>query len=185
MSHTMTARSQSATEPQGPAVPRSIRWAAHAAAWSLLPSGLWRCAIAFGMPSGFGEGTPLHESNFPGWTSLNLIALSVFAECLGLLTLGLVQPWGERVPPWVPLLGGRKVPVLAAVVPAALGAAAVTVITSMAACGGWSGEMAADDAPKGGSAWLMTACYVPLLAWGPLLAVVTVAYYRRRRATGS
>ncbi|MFI0710782.1 hypothetical protein ACH4SK_09030 [Streptomyces inhibens] len=41
--------------------------------------------------------------------------------------------------------------------------------------------MADPSAPKGGSAVLMTACYLPLLAWGPLLAVVTVAYYRRRR----
>ncbi|MEV0989558.1 hypothetical protein [Streptomyces sp. NPDC049949] len=30
--------------------------------------------------------------------------------------------------------------------------------------------------------WVMTACYMPLVAWGPLLAFVTVAYHRRRRA---
>lgn len=171
--------------PTAPAVPRAIRWAAHAVPLTLLPSGLWRCAIAVGMPSGFGEGSELHASNFPGWTSLNLVALSVFAECLGLLALGLIGAWGERVPRWVPVLGGRNIPVLAAVVPAALGAAAVTVIAGMAACGGWQGQFEAADAPKGASAWLMTACYVPLLAWGPLLAVVTVAYYRRRRAAGA
>lgn len=55
----------------------------------------------------------------------------------------------------------------------------------MAACGGRQGRFEAADAPKGGSAWLMTACYVPLPAWGPLLAVVTVAYCRRRRAAGA
>lgn len=27
---------------------------------------------------------------------------------------------------------------------------------------------------------LMIACYTPLLLWAPLLAAVTVAYYRRR-----
>lgn len=27
----------------------------------------------------------------------------------------------------------------------------------------------------------MNACYVPMLLWGPLLAVVTVAYCVRRR----
>jgi hypothetical protein len=27
---------------------------------------------------------------------------------------------------------------------------------------------------------LFYACYTPLLLWGPLLAAVTVAYYRRR-----
>ncbi|WP_091105583.1 hypothetical protein [Micromonospora citrea] len=31
------------------------------------------------------------------------------------------------------------------------------------------------------SYWVMTLCYAPLLLWGPLLAVVTFAYYRRRR----
>ncbi|AZS72393.1 hypothetical protein DDE74_16750 [Streptomyces lydicus] len=39
-------------------------------------------------------------------------------------------------------------------------------------------------APKGAAAWLMTACYLPLLAWGPLLGWVTVAYCRRRRKAG-
>ncbi|KOY55036.1 hypothetical protein [Streptomyces sp. XY332] len=169
------------TRPDRPVVSRPIRWAAHAAALSLVPSGLWRCAVALGMPSGFGEGSDLHEGNFPGWTSLYLIALSVFAECLGLLTLGLIRPWGERVPRWIPVLGGRRIPALAAVVPAAGGAAVLTAITTLAACGGWNEEMRAADAPKGASAWLMTACYLPLLAWGPLLAVVTIAYYRRRR----
>jgi hypothetical protein len=28
--------------------------------------------------------------------------------------------------------------------------------------------------------WLLTACYLPVAAWGPLLGVVTVHYYRRR-----
>ncbi|MEU4211088.1 hypothetical protein AB0F13_14020 [Streptomyces sp. NPDC026206] len=180
-----TPRPTAPTAPAAQDVPRAIRWAAHAAALTLVPSGLWRCAIAFGMPSGFAEGSELHESNFPSWTSLNLIALSVFAECLGLLTLGLVHAWGERVPRRVPVLGGRNIPVLAAVVPASLGAAVVTALTMMAACGGWQDQMHTAEAPTGGSAWLMTACYVPLLAWGPLLAVVTVAYYRRRRATGA
>ncbi len=168
-----------------PDVSRAVRWAAHGAALSLVPSGLWRCAVAFGMPSGFAGGNPLHQSNFPGWTSLYLIGLSAFAECLGLLTLGLIQPWGERVPPWVPFLGGRRVPVLAAVVPAALGAAALTALTVTAACGGWQEEMRAADAPKGWSAWIMTVCYLPMLAWGPLLGLVTVAYYRRRRSSGT
>ncbi|MGY5080043.1 hypothetical protein ACWIGX_23650 [Streptomyces nigrescens] len=166
-----------------PIVPRAVRWAAHAAPLTLLPSGLWRCAIAFGMPSGFGASDPMHRSNFPGWTSLYLIGLSLVAEGLGLLTLGLVRPWGERVPRWVPVLGGRNVPVPAAVVPASLGAAAVTVITVLSSFG-WDEEMADPTAPKGAAAWLMTACYLPLLAWGPLLGWVTVAYYRRRRKAG-
>ena len=34
------------------------------------------------------------------------------------LTFGLIRPWGERFPRWVPVLRGRRVPVALAVVPA-------------------------------------------------------------------
>ncbi|MFH9297258.1 hypothetical protein [Streptomyces sp. NPDC017520] len=167
--------------PGAPQVPRSVRLAAHAAALTLAPSGLWRIAIALGWDSGFTDEV-LGPENFPGEGSPYLIGLSLFAEALGLLTLGLVQRWGEELPRWVPVLGGRRIPVSAAVIPASLGAAFVTFITFTGAFG-WNDadNMGAVGSPDGAHYWLMTACYLPLLAWGPLLAVVTVAYYRRRR----
>ncbi|MGW0665171.1 hypothetical protein [Streptodolium elevatio] len=169
----------------GPEVSRALRWTAKAAALTLLPSGLWRIAIAFGWDSGFAAGDPLHHSNFPGNTSFYLVALSIFAELLGLLALGLVQNWGEVLPRWVPWLGGRRIPTAAAVVPASLGALAVTLITVTGAFA-WNdaGAMGSPEAPDGTKYWIMTACYAPLLLWGPLLAVVTVAYYLRRRRNG-
>ncbi|MFF7494091.1 hypothetical protein [Streptomyces rubiginosohelvolus] len=39
-------------------------------------------------------------------------------------------------------------------------------------------------APEGVHYWVLTICCLPLLPWGPLLAVVTAAYYRRRRREG-
>ncbi|WP_405614754.1 hypothetical protein OG292_17695 [Streptomyces sp. NBC_01511] len=167
--------------PAVPRVPRSIRLAAHAAALTLVPSGLWRIAIALGWDSGFTD-EALHPGNFPGPTSFYLIGLSLLAEAIGLLTLGLVHRWGEEIPHRVPVLGGRRIPVMAAVLPASLGAALVTLITFTGAFN-WNDadNMGAAGSPEGGHYWLMTACYLPLLAWGPLLAVVTVAYYRRRR----
>jgi hypothetical protein len=39
----------------------------------------------------------------------------------GPLTIGLVRPWGEVLPRWIPLVGGRTVPVRAAVTVAGLG----------------------------------------------------------------
>ncbi|MEW2412245.1 hypothetical protein AB0953_00720 [Streptomyces sp. NPDC046866] len=161
-------------------VTRPLVWVARAAALTLVPSGLWRVAIAFGAPSGFKPGNPLHVDHFPGPTSLYLVGLSLFAECLGLLSLGLVQRWGEVLPQWVPWLGGRSVPPLAAVIPASLGALAVTAIT-FAGAWTWDAEMSAADAPTGVAAWVMSFCYAPLVLWGPLLAVLTVAYGRRRR----
>jgi hypothetical protein len=166
----------------GPVVSRPIRLAAQAAALTAVPSGLWRIALAAGVPVGFAAGHPLHAANFPGALSFALIGLSLAAELLGLLTLGLVQRWGEVLPGWVPFLGGRRIPVPAAVVPAALGAAAVTLVTTWGAWG-WNGpeNMGHADSPAGAAYWVMTACYAPLLLWGPLLAVATIAYFRRRR----
>ncbi|MFJ3922385.1 hypothetical protein [Streptomyces sp. NPDC090022] len=171
------------TAPAAPAVSRPIRWAARGAALTLVPSGLWRIAIAVGIPVGWGVGSGLEAELFPGVWSFPLVALSALAEALGLLTLGLVQPWGEVVPHWIPWLGGRRIPPLAAVVPAALGATAVILVTVLGMFT-WSTNMAAPGAPSGAYWWLMTLCYAPLLLWGPLLGVVTVAYWRRRRIHG-
>lgn len=187
----MTATTATATLPRlraaatAPAegVSRPLRWIAKGAALTLLPSGLWRVGIAFGIPSGFKAGNLLHVDNFPGPMSFYLIGLSVFAECVGLLSLGLVQRWGEVMPHWVPVLGGRRIPLLAAVLPAAVGAAAVTLITVDGAFR-WDTAMAGPGAPTGTAYWVMTAAYAPLVLWGPLLAIVTVAYWRRRRTQG-
>ncbi|MFG2295809.1 hypothetical protein [Streptomyces sp. NPDC048603] len=168
-----------------PGVSRTARWAARGAALTLVPTGLWRIAIALGIPSGFKEGDLLHVAHYPGRYSFHLIALSVFAELVGLLALGLVQRWGEVLPRWVPWLGGRRIPPLAAVVPAATGALLVTLISVSGAMHWDSPEnMGGELAPTGPARWIMTACYAPLLLWGPLLAVATVAYWRRRRTHG-
>lgn len=168
-----------------PEVSRALRWTAKAAALTVLPSGLWRIAIAFGWDSGFAAGDQLHHSNYPGVGSFYLIGLSVFAELIGLLALGLVQGWGEVMPRWVPWLGGRRIPTMAAVIPASLGTLALLLITVPGAFV-WNNAdtMGAPASPDGAKYWIMTACYAPLLLWGPLLAIVTVAYYRRRRQNG-
>ncbi|QNE79044.1 hypothetical protein F0344_03340 [Streptomyces finlayi] len=161
-------------------VPRSVRLSAQAAALTLVPSGLWRIAMALGWDSGFTD--ELGPEHFPGKGSFYLVGLSLLAEAFGLLTLGLIHRWGEELPRWVPVLGGRNVSVYAAVVPASLGAALVTSVTCAGAFSWNSAEnMGAAGSPDGIHYWVMTACYAPLPAWGPLLAVVTVAYYRRRR----
>lgn len=156
---------------------------AQLAALAPLPTALWRIAGAFGVPLGFSGDDPLVDVSFGSGFSFYLIGLSVFAEILGFLALGLVRSWGEVAPRWLPLIGGRAVAPLAAVIPAGLGAAALTLLGVLGAIG-WNdpGNMGAPGSPTGAAYWVMTACYLPLVAWGPLLAVVTVAYHRRRRA---
>ncbi|MEV5570962.1 hypothetical protein AB0L06_13010 [Spirillospora sp. NPDC052269] len=163
--------------------PRWIEWTARVASLAALPSGLWRIALGFGVPVGFsGELADLYR---PGWQLASyVIVLSLIAEGLAMLTMGLVRPWGEVMPSWIPFLGGRRIPTLAAAVPAALGSLAVTAITLTGAVL-WTdpGAMGDPDAPHGLAGAVMTACYAPLLLWGPLLAIVTVAYYLRRTHT--
>src|SRR5690349_19230098 len=106
-------------------VPRWARIAAHAVPIVILPSGLWRVGVMLAVP-GFGTAQARDHG-----VELDVYLLGLFAlsETLGLLTLGLVKPWGEVVPRWVPLLGGRRIPPLVAVVPATLGAlAAIGVV---------------------------------------------------------
>jgi hypothetical protein len=83
------------------------------------------------------------------------------------------------VPGWIPVIGGRRVPPLAAVLPAVAGSVALTAIFAEAAvdmlCRGGA-EFAA-----GWGAALLVACYLPLLLWGPLLFALAVSYHRRHR----
>lgn len=155
-------------------VPRWARIAAHVVPFVILPSGLWRMGVMLAIP---GFGTAEARDHGVG-LDLYLILLFAVSEALGLLTLGLVQSWGEWVPRWIPLLGGRRIPPLAAVVPAALGALACTGVVyyfflSILFAGFPPGHTTAEEV-------ILTVCYLPLLAWGPLLGSVTYAYYRRR-----
>lgn len=158
-----------------PNVPRWARLAATGAALTNVPSGLWRVAIAAGVPVGLAQ-SEYDQMDAPGWGSFSLIGLSLIAEVFGFLALGLVRTWGETWPRWVPGLRGRRVPVLPVTVAAGLGALAVTIYGVLFVYTSLSAEMAAD--PWG--IWLLNAVYAPLLLWGPLLGAVTVHYYRRR-----
>lgn len=159
-------------------VPRWADRVAHVIPLTVLPSGLWRFALGLGVPMGFAEGSELADFPHPIGTPY-VFALSIVAECFALLALGLVRPWGELFPRWFPLAGGRRVPVSFAVAAASIGAACVTLI-GVTGASGWSDALAGKDSPDGIAAMVMTLAYAPFLAWGPLLAILTVHYYRRR-----
>lgn len=155
-----------------PDVPRWAVLAAHAVPLATLPSGLWRIALVAGLP--------VADEPVSGWGAvLYVLGLSVVSEGLALLTLGLVRGWGEVVPGWIPLLGGRRVRPLAAVVPALLGAAGLFLLMGWFTYAQYAGlgSGVTDSAVKEA---ILVACYAPLVLWAPLLVAVTVAYYRRR-----
>lgn len=88
---------------------------------------------------------------------------------------------GERTPDAIPVLGGRRLPTLLVAGIAVAGVVAVAVIVGLSIAN-WSQVSGFADRPTSGWAVLMLICYLPAVAWAPLLLAVTVAYVRRRRS---
>lgn len=167
-------------------VPRWARVAAYAVPLTVLPSGIWRLGLLFV------DHSEADSGQLPDWLPLEVyvVLLSVVSELLAFTAVGLVAAWGEVVPRWIPVLGGRRIPVAAAAVPAALGAVVLTalwtVLAAVTQVAGTTlqGDPVPADFPSEAGGWTAAwfyVCYVPLVLWGPLLGVVTVAYWRRRR----
>lgn len=157
-------------------MPRWADWAAQATLWCAVPSGIWRILFGLGLPAGVDE---MREP----WLLPYVILLSVLAEGAAFLSLGLVRGWGEVWPRWIPVLRGRTIHPLAAIIPATAGAIALIMLWTPL-LGGFPSNPDDPTVPQGAHLVLITVCYLPLVAWGPLLAAVTVAYAVRRRRYG-
>ncbi|GAA3234401.1 hypothetical protein ACFO1B_23935 [Dactylosporangium siamense] len=132
-----------------------------------------RFAWALGIPLGFSS-AQLRDmaAEMPGiwWGGAALGAMGLGGS---VLTLGLIRPWGERFPRWIPVLRGRRVPVALAVVPAVVVAMAVT------SAGLMFGRVLYLDPDPGKLAMMGPGLLWPL--WGAALAVAAAAYRIRRR----
>lgn len=173
--------------PARPLIPPPPRWAvraAHVAAWSTVPSGVWRIALVLGIPVGVMEREEFlaaFPNNSPLVGLAYVLLIGAVAEAASYLTLGLVRPWGEVAPRWIPLLGGRPVNHRLTVLAASLGALTVTVLWWILFFGGLLTSPSPDPGISAGEA-LFVAAYAPLLLWGPLLAAVTWSYHQRHQA---
>jgi hypothetical protein len=176
-----------------PGVPGWARTAALLVPLTALPSSLWRiAAVTLHLPIEFFEADDgTGRGDLPSWMPVEVYAvlLSVVTELLAFAAVGLVAPWGEIVPRWIPWLRGRRIPRLTAVIPAALGAVVLTTLwtwTAVSASVGRDvrGRPMDPDAAVNLDDWrdaLAVVAYAPLLLWGPLLGALTVAYWLRRR----
>ena len=141
-------------------------------------TGIWRILLGCGVSMGFSR-TTLEAQGFPGHGTVMVVLLTVLTEALALLSLGLVRPWGEVVPAWVPWLRGRRIPPGPVVVLATTGGVLLTAIWTFALRNVFAGGL--DEVHGRGWHTLVVACYTPAVLWGPLLLLVTYLYHRRTR----
>ncbi|MFD0418952.1 hypothetical protein [Streptomyces sp. NPDC127108] len=158
-------------------VPRWAERVAHLIPLVLLAQCVWRLPFAFGFDMGTDTG-----SLGSLWISVPYIfALSLLTEALALLGFGLVRGWGEVVPGWVPLVGGRRLNRWVAVVPATLGGLGATALFGPFTLGALGLGFSFGEFDNGFWEFLFRACVLPVGLWGPLVLALTVHYFVRRR----
>jgi len=159
-------------------VPTWAQVTAWAVPATVLPSAVWRIVD---WAHGLAYGHPCAAPGAPLWEKVYVPSLSVVSLGLALLTLGLVRPWGEVFPAWVPGLGGRPVPVRFGVAVAVTGALAVGAFIVRGLVGGAPrNALPPGCVPPG---WEVLQFYAPMVLWPPLLLAVTWHYHRRRTRT--
>ncbi|HIT75360.1 MAG TPA: hypothetical protein IAA98_07240 [Candidatus Avipropionibacterium avicola] len=114
-------------------------------------------------------GRPAWLAGHDQWDAWGIM-LSLGAWWGAILTVGLIRPWGEVVPRWLPVIGGRTVPPAAAIVPGALVATLVTMaaIPLLVQFSWFNPEMR------------IYLLLLPLWYWGPLLGLAVWAYAGHR-----
>ncbi len=170
-------------EPEGWTSPNSAaRWGRIAAYVAIAVPVLYainRYAFALGIPLGISQAYLRFGQERGMWT------IGAFMATFGLvgavLTLGLLQRWGEVFPRWMVGLAGRRVPIALAVVPAGV----VSVLLVVGGIAMWSGyaQMVAQSL-TGSTESIDIIAELPTTLfpfWGVALAVAALGYYYRRR----
>ncbi|MBB6733957.1 hypothetical protein H7C18_23820 [Cohnella sp. CBP 2801] len=106
------------------------------------------------------------------WAGMGLALVSLTGT---VLMHGLIRPWGEIFPRWVPFWAGKRVPPALAIVPAAL-ASVMIAVTGIQVAGQFLFEPAIV-----GLGWGASTPLLLLPVWGVALGIATIAYYYRRR----
>jgi len=157
------------------------RWAVYVAVIIPVLYALTRWAWALGVPLGISEEF-LREGREVGlwWAGAALATIAVGGA---ILTLGLVWKWGEVFPRWIPFLGGGRVPIPLAVVPASLVSVLVTTAGLMFVRLTLTGELGAilGEGVLSAENWAALAPELLWPLWGVALGAATLAYYYRRR----
>ncbi|WP_051815422.1 hypothetical protein, partial [Glycomyces tenuis] len=147
------------------------RWGGRAT-WIAFAAPMLYCATRWAWALGFSLGIDPEYYREGQETGLWFAgaALGTFGALGAVLTLGLVQRWGEVFPRWMIGLRGRRVPPMLAVVPAVL----VSVLITSAA--GMYIRLVAIDGVTA-STWPLTLPEVFWAVWGVALFIAAMAYH--------
>jgi hypothetical protein len=144
---------------------------------------LTRYAWALGIPMGISEEFLRRGQELGMWTAG--LSMATFGLVGAVLTLGLVQRWGEVFPRWMVGLAGRRVPITLAVVPASI-VSVLLIVGSIAMCSGYA-QMVVGGVSCGTQDMGIVG-YAPTMlfpVWGAALAVAALGYYYRRHGSRS
>jgi hypothetical protein len=146
-------------------------WATAVAVVAPLPYAATRLAWAIGIPLGASAEVLGAARTGDSWFPAGALASVAIGGAL--LTLGLVQRWGEVFPRVLPIVGGRRVRPAIAILPASV----VAVLVFAAGLGVLRAEIEAGF--RDWSTMSLVGLVWPL--WGLALGTATLAYHYRRR----
>lgn len=152
------------------------RWAVAVAVAIPIGYSLTRWSFALNIPLGVSrEGLEKQAAETPGiWLAGAMLATMGAGGAL--LTVGLVRPWGEVYPRWIPFLRGKRVRPRTAIIPAT---AVALLVTSAGLL--YLRRFTLGEIELTADTW---GLYVPEFfwpAWGAALGAATLAYHLRRR----
>ncbi|WP_212743297.1 hypothetical protein [Brevibacterium sp. 2SA] len=143
----------------------------------------WRIALLAGVDVGFGLAD---EVRFSAGAVVYVLGLEVLTLLVAVAGFGLIRPWGEVVPRWVPRLGGRTIPPLVPLIVGGIGTVVLlgligSVLVKFVLA--WTGIVPGwtpDEGMSAGERAVLLACYIPFFVWPVAIAVALIGYGRRR-----
>ncbi|MBS4214032.1 hypothetical protein [Neobacillus rhizophilus] len=160
------------------------RWMTMIAVLAPIPYALIRFSWALDIPLGI---DPQFLKDFSTANPMARLTEWVFGSvCIigSLLTLGLIQKWGEVFPRWFPFIGGKRVPIMLAVIPASIVAIAVTAAGFVFTFGiiATALHLGPMDNILHSQGWGAMGPMIFWVPWGVALGLAAIAYYYRRRS---
>ncbi len=163
-------------EGRGPSVLQ--QWG-RTAAWTAFAIPLLYCLTRWAWAFGFSLGIDpaFYQEGQETGLWLAGAALASLGGIGAVLTLGLIQRWGEVFPRWMIGLRGKRVPPMLAVVPATLVAVLVT------SAGGMYVRVVIARGGVTSSTWALELPETLWVLWGAALFTAAMAYHQRRGET--